>query len=207
MHRNEICPTQKFVECQQFDTELGGTSGRDIGVVRDDVRAERGEPLREQLPDAAQAHNADGLAEYLGAVERRALPGVRLERGVSRRDLPRGGQQQGHGVLGRAVDVRGGGIDHQNTTGSGSLDVDIVESDAGTRDDLELGSGGQHLGVNRGGRAHQKRISLGYRSQQRGAVRAIDPAHLHTISECFDGRRGKFVGNQHDWTFAHVVTA
>ena len=42
-------------------------AGGDVGVVGDDVHAERGQPLRDQHADAAEADDADGLLVQLDA--------------------------------------------------------------------------------------------------------------------------------------------
>ncbi len=128
---------------EQLDAELRGAGLRDVGVVGDDVRAERGEPLGHQLTDAAEADHADRLAEDLGARERRPLPGVVAQRGVGGRDLPGRGQQQRERMLGGAVDVRRRRVDHQDAAGGRRVDVDVVQADARAGDDLQLGRGGE----------------------------------------------------------------
>ncbi len=86
-------------------------------------------------------------------------------------------------MLRGAVDVRRRGVDHQHAAGRRGVHVDVVQPDAGARDDLELGGGGQHLGVNRGGRSHQQRVRFGHRGQQLVSVRTVNPAHLDLISQ------------------------
>ena len=151
----------------------------------------------DELPDPAQPHHADGLAVDLGAGERRPLPGAFAQRRVGRRDLARGGQHQRHRVLGGAVDVRRRGVDHQHTPRGGGVDVDVVQADAGARDDLELGRGGEHLGVDGGRGADQQRVGLGDGGQQLFSVRAVDPADFYLVAEGGDGRLGQFVGDQY----------
>ena len=198
VHRDEVGPGQYVVQWQQFDAELRGAGGRNVGVVGDDVGAECGQSRRDQLADAAQTHHAHGLAVDLGAVERRTLPGVLAQAGVGGRDLTRRRQHERDGVLGGAVDVGGGRVDHQHTGGGGGVDVDVVQADAGAGDDLQLGCGRDHLSVHRGGRAHQQGISPGHRLEQLRAVRAVDPAHLNLVPQGGDGRFGKFVGDQNN---------
>ena len=141
----------------------------------------------DQLADPAQPHHADGLAENLGARERRPLPGVFAQRGVGRRDLAGRGQQQRQRVLGGAVDIRRRGVDHQHTALGGGVDVDVVQADPGAGDDLELGGRGQHLGVDRGGRPHQQRVGFGHRGQQLLPVGTVYPAHLDLVSQGGNG--------------------
>ena len=151
------------------------------------MRSERGQALRHQLTDAAEADDAHGLAVDLGAGERRAFPGVFTQRRVGRRDLSRRGQQQCHCVLCGAVDVRCRRVDHQHTPCGGGVDVDVVKADAGAGDDLELGSGGQHLGVDRGRRAHQQGIGLRHGGQQLLSIWAVDPADFYLVAKGGDG--------------------
>jgi hypothetical protein len=75
-------------------------------------------------------------------------------------------QHQGQRVLGGAVDVRRGRVDHQHAGRGGGVDVDVVQPDAGPGDDLQLRRGGDHLGVHRGGRTNQQRVGVGHRGQQ-----------------------------------------
>ena len=149
-------------------------------------------------PMRPRPDHADGLAVDLGAGERRPLPGVLTKRRIRGRDLAGSGQQQRQRVLGGAVDVRRRRVDHQHAAGGGGVDVDVVQADAGAGDDLELGRGSEHLGVHRGRRTHQQRVGLRHRGQQLLAIRAVDPADLHLVTEGGDGRLGQFVGDQYN---------
>ena len=179
----------------ELDAELRGARGRHIRVVGQDVRAERGEALGDELPDSAEPHHADRLAVDLGARERRPLPGVFAQRGVGGRDLARGGQHQRERVLGGAVDVRRRRVDHQHAACGGGVDVHVVQADTGPRDDLEFGRGGQHLGVDGRRGADQQRVGLRHGGQQLFAVGAVHPADLYLVTERCHGRFGQFVGN------------
>ena len=108
------------------------------------------------------------------------------------------GQQQRERVLGGAVDVRGRRVDDQHAARGGRVDVDVVQADTGAGDDLQLGRGGQHLGVDGGRRTHQQGVGLGHRGQQFLPVGAVDPAHLHLVTQGSNGRLGEFVGDQND---------
>ena len=63
VHGNEIGAAKQVVEADQLDAELRGAGRGHIRVVGHYVGAERGQPGGHQLPDAAQPHDADGLAE------------------------------------------------------------------------------------------------------------------------------------------------
>ena len=82
----------------------------------------------------------------------------------------------------------------------------LSRPDAGAGDDLELGRGGEHLGVDRGRRPHQQRVGLRHGGQQLVSVGAIDPADFDLVAEGGDGRFGEFVGDQNNGK-THVDTA
>jgi len=79
---------------------------------------------------------------------------VFAKRRVGCRNLTGRRQQQCERVLGSAVDVGGGRVDHQHAAGRCRVDVHVVEADASTRDDLQLGACGQDFGVDRRGRPY-----------------------------------------------------
>ena len=168
---------------------------RDVRVVGDDVGTEGGQPLGYQLPDAAETDDAHGLAEDLGAGECRALPGVLAKRRVGGGDLSRRRKQESQRMLGGAVDVGGRRVDDQDAACGSGIDVDVVQANAGAGDDLELGRGGEDLGVHRGCRAHQQRVGLGHRGEQLLSVGTVDPTHLHLVTQRGHGRLSQFVGD------------
>ena len=68
-------------------------------------------------------------------------------------------------------------------------DVDVVQTDAGAGDDLELLRGGERLGVDLGRRADQDRVDVGDGGQQLGAVGAVAVPDLEVGAERLDGGR------------------
>lgn len=164
--------------------------------------------LREQLADAAEPDDTDGLAEDLHTVELAALPLAVAQGGVGRGDLASGGEHQRDRVLGGRVDVGRRRVDDHDTALGGGGHVDVVEADAGAGDDLELGAGRQDLGIDGGGGTDEDRVGLGHRCEQGRAIRSVDPTHLHTVAQCLDGGRRELVGDQNYRTawLAHVQT-
>src|SRR3954467_10728101 len=108
-------------------------------------------------------------------------------------------------MLGGTVDVRRRGVDDQDSAGGGSFDVDVVQADACAGDDLELGGGCEHLGVDRGRRTHQQRVGLRHGGQQLLSVRAVDPTDFYLVTERGDGRFSQLVGDQYNGK-THVHT-
>ena len=104
------------------------------------------------------------------------------------------------------MDVGRRRVDHQHAAGGGGVDVDVVQAHARAGDDLELGRGGEHLGVDGGRRAHQQRVGLRHGGQQLLSVWAVDPADFYLVTEGGDGRFSQLVGDQYNGK-THVHTA
>ena len=71
---HEVGLGQQRVEVDEPDAHLGGAAGLDVGVVGDDVHAERAQPLGDEDADPAEADDADGLLVELDAGVLRPLP-------------------------------------------------------------------------------------------------------------------------------------
>jgi hypothetical protein len=134
---DEVGAGAQLVERGQRRLHLGGPGLGDVGVVDHDVHAECGRPLGHQSSDAAEADHPQRLAVQLDAGELAAGPLAFPQRCIGRRDLPGHAEQQSHRVLGRRQDVRLRGVDHQDAPAGGSLDIDVVQPDAGPADDLQ----------------------------------------------------------------------
>ena len=65
---------QQLFERDELDAVLRRARRLHVGVVGDEVRAEGGQALRDELADLAEADDTDGLVEDLDAGELRALP-------------------------------------------------------------------------------------------------------------------------------------
>ena len=151
VHRHEVGLGEQRVEVDQADAHLRGAAGLDVGVVGDDVHAERREPLRDEDADPAEADDADGLLVQLDAGVLRPLPLALPQRGVRRADVAGGGEHQRDGELGGGDDVGRRRVDDHHAGLGRRADVDVVEPHAGAGDDLEPRCGGERLGVDRGG--------------------------------------------------------
>src|SRR5699024_7288087 len=157
---NEVGATHQFFQLHELYAELCGTCRVGVGIVGDDGGLESSEALSEQLSDVAEADDADGLAEDLHTVEGGALPLAVTQGGVSGRDLASGGQQQGDGVLTCGVDVGGRGVgDHDASLSSGG-DVDVVQTNASTADDLQVGRCCDDFCIHLGGGTHEEGVCL-----------------------------------------------
>ena len=198
VHRHEVGLGEQGVEVDQADAHLRGPAGLDVGVVGDDVHAERREPVRHEDADPAEPDDADGLLVQLDAGVLRPLPLALPQRGVRRADVAGGGEHQRDGELGGGDDVGGRGVDDHHAGLGRRADVDVVEPDTGAGHDLEPRRGGERLGVDGGGAADQQRVGARQRGQQLGAVGAVAVPDLEVGPELLDGRRAQLLGDQDD---------
>ncbi len=108
------------------------------------------------------------------------------------------GQHQRHRLLGRRDDVRLRRVDDHHATAGRLGDVDVVEADPGPPDHQEVGAGGQGLGVDLGGAAHDQRLRARQGGEQRRPVEAEADVGLHARRRQ-DGQRARreLLGDQH----------
>jgi hypothetical protein len=106
------------------------------------------------------------------------LPLAALERGHRLRHVARGRQQQRDGMLGRADNIGTRRVHHHDPGLSGRVDVDIVESHAGSRDDPQPRGAADRLGVDGGSAPHDDGVRVGQGRQQLAAVGAVGVADL-----------------------------
>ena len=184
--RDEVALLEQLVEREQVHAELLGARARDVGVVRDDAHVEGLQTRGDERADAAEADDADGLLEQLGAGVRAPLPLALGERRVRGRDVAGEAQDVADRQLRGRDDVGCRRIDDHHAGGRRRPDVDVVEPDAGPCDDLQHGSGRERLGVDLRGGADQHRVRVGERREQRRPIGAVDAADVEVRSERID---------------------
>ena len=146
--------------------ELPEALGGDERVVGDDAHAERLGADRDELADAAEAEDAEGLALDLGAAELAALPLAAGERGVRLRDVAGQREHQRDGVLGGRDRVGLGRVGDDDALLGRGRDVDVVDADAGAADDLQVVGAVDRLGVQLGRGADQDAVVVADAVQQ-----------------------------------------
>jgi hypothetical protein len=90
------------------------------------------------------------------------------------------------------------GVHHNNTLGGGGGNIDIVDTDAGAADDLEVGRGSEHLLGNLGRGADGEAVIVADDGDQlilglAGNLVDLDSA----VAEDLSGERVHLVGNQY----------
>ena len=140
MQREEVRDGKDVVlRCCVLDAELAKPVVRDERVVGDDLHAEADRPAGDLLADPAEAEHAERLAFELDATPLRALPPTLLERRVGLRNVAGERHHQADGLLGGRDDGRFRRIRDHDPTPRGGLDVDVVDSDPGAPDHLQVG--------------------------------------------------------------------
>src|SRR5581483_2131754 len=122
----------------ELDAEHGGALGRDERVVGDDAHVEPFAAARDLRANLAEADDAQRLAAQLDADEAGAVPLAGPERGIGVRDVAREREHERDGVLGGGDRVPERRIDDDHAALGRRGEVDIVDADAGTADDVQL---------------------------------------------------------------------
>ena len=190
---------EQVVQAHQLDAELGGAGGRDVGVVGDQPDVERGEALRDELADLAEADDADGLAVELDAGVGAALPlpgcaGSRPRQGCAG-PWPAAGRRRARR---RRRCSTSGALTTITPRAVAAGTSTLSRPTPARATTLSRRAGGQRLGVDLGGRADEQRVRVGERGEQRGPVRPVDVADLDVVAEQRDRGRRELLGEQDD---------
>ena len=123
---------------QQFDAHLAGPTRRHVRIERDQAHPEGRRSLSHQGPDAPESDDSEGLPVKLDALPLLSLPPAPDQSRVGLRNVAGLREEQSDRVLGGREDVRLRRVDDQNAVTRCGIDVDVVEPDPGTADDLQV---------------------------------------------------------------------
>ncbi len=147
MDRDDVRPSQEFIERDEIDSVVLRRLGRDVGVRGEDRHLHRTRPGRDRLADLAKPDDPEGSAAQLEAGEQRPIPLAATDGGIGGRNLPGDAVKERKGVLRCRDRVAGRGIDDRDAGPRGRLQVDVVDADPGPPDHLEAGPGGDDAGI------------------------------------------------------------
>jgi len=177
-------------------------SGVRNGSIRDHLHLEAQRTIGNDRTDVARADQAQSLGGEFDAHEAVLLPLARLGRGIGLRQLAGEREHQRDGVLGGGDRVAERGVHDDDTLGRSSRNIDIVDADPGTADDLEVGR-----------RVEDRLGHLGRGTDGKAIILADDPGELFgrlagddidfaaALAEDLRGFGVHFVGNKN---FRHV---
>ena len=163
VHRDDIRPLQQFFQRHIAHPDLGFQTGHREHVIGQHLHAQRPGHAAQFLTDAAEADDAQGLAEDLHAVGKGFLFPFVLLHGVSRRgNKPAAGENMRHGQFGHRPGGGPGGVADGDAVFLGVVHVDVVHAHAAPDDELQIRVFGL-IDVTRShlcGRAHHQRVVL-----------------------------------------------
>ena len=196
---NKVGLGQQIIHLHIGDAQLLLDAGDVEDVERHDLHADGFGHHAQVLTDAAEAHDAQGLALQLDALAVSLLLPLVLTHGVAGDgEITGAGEHMAHGQLGYGLGGGTGGVLHGDTAGLGVLDIDIVNAHAAADDELELaGLGlvnmvGADLGL--GADHHGVKILQGG-AQLVGLIELLDDLVTH-LAELSHGGLIHTVGNQ-----------
>ena len=152
---------EQLVQRHQRDLQLLREAEGDVGIVRDDLHAERDRALGDLDANLAQPDDAQGLALEFGALQGFLFPLAGMRRGVGLGKMARQRQHQRQRVLRHRDGVSARRVHHRDAALGGGLEVDVVHAHARAPDHAQLGRLVHHGGVNEHGGAHQQRVGIG----------------------------------------------
>ena len=192
---DEVGLGQQFIQRQQLDADAAGVVRGDEGVVAHQPHPEGLGAAGHLGADPPQAADAQGLVAHLDAHEGAAPPLARLQRVMSAGDVAGQSQHQGDGMLGGGHGVAGGGVDHGDAGAGGGFQVDVVHTDAGAGDDLQLLASLDYVAVDLGLAADHQGLVAPHGVQQLGGLHARLDVYVGPGFEEGDTLGAYWVGN------------
>ena len=171
---------QQFVQRHAVDLHRLGPTRRQIRIVGHDLHAKRLRSLRYLAADAAEAHDAERLAEKFDAAEFFAVPLARRHAGRGLRHRTSAAQDVGEGEFGSRDRVAGRRVHHHDPALRGSLDIDVVHTDPGATHDFQQRSGRQHLAGDLRLGAHRDGVHIFHEFENLLGRRTIGLHHFET---------------------------
>jgi hypothetical protein len=130
------------------------------GIVGNDLHLEAKRAAGDDRADVARADQAKRLAGHLNAHEAVLRPLARLGARIGFGNLAGDGEHHGDGVFGSRDRVAERRVHHHHALGRAGIgNIDIVDTDPGAADDLEIGGGVEHFLRHLGGRLRMARPS------------------------------------------------
>jgi hypothetical protein len=145
VHGDKIGAPEQLFQSDQFDAGLGrGIGGQDrIEANHLHLQAERA--IRNDSADIAEAYDPERFVANLDAGEFSPLPFARAQGGVGGGDMPRQRHHQGNRMLRRGHAVAERTVHHDDAAPRSSVEIDVVDADAGASDHAERFRGVDHF--------------------------------------------------------------
>ncbi len=198
VQRNEIRARQQLIELKFLDPQIQRSFLRQERIIGRHLHMQPDCPVCHDRTNIPAPDQTKRLARQFHSQEAVLLPLPRLGRRGRLGNLSRQRKYQRQRMLGRRDRVSVRRIHHHHTPRCGRFHIDVVHTDPGASDNLELGCRVQQLARHLGSRSNGQRVELAddlpqLRRRQSGLLRHIDPPPL----EHGNRGRGQFVADQH----------
>ena len=205
---NEVGLSQQLIHFHIGNAQLLLNAGDVEDIESDDLHADGLSHNAQVLADAAEAHDAQGLALQLDALAVGLLLPLVLTHGVAGDgEIAGAGEHVTHGQLGNGLGGGTGGVLHGDAAGLGVLDVDIVHAHAAADDELELAGLGlvDVVGANLGLGTDDDGVEiLQGGAQLIGLIELLNDLVTH-LTELRHGGLIHAVGNQYTHSFDLLI--
>ena len=198
MHGDEVRLGEQVVQRDRVDLHRLGPAGGQIGVVGKDSHPKSLRPFGDLAPDAAEAHDAEHLAEEFQAREALPIPLAGPHRSGRLGHRPGAAKNMGKGQFSRGDRVARRGVHDDDPAFGGGVDIHVVHPHPRPAHHLEVGRGGEDLGGDLGLRAHRDGLDVLHQFEQLRRRRAIglDHGEFGLLAEPGDPLGRDLVGDQ-----------
>ena len=205
VHGDKVGAGEQIVQRDFFDTHFNRTLLGQEGVIGDNLHPQAYGALGDNGADIAGTDESQRLAGQFDAHELRLFPFAGLGGGIGRGKLTGQGEHQGNRMFGRGDAVAEWRVHDHDALGGSSRDIDIVDSDTGAADHLEVGCCRQYLRGDCGRRADCETVIFADDLHQFFGRLAGDFVDFATaLAKNLGGLRVHFVGYENFW---HILNS
>ena len=139
VHAYEIGLRKERVDVfDEFHLHATSAAYREVGIVGQYTHAKGHGAAGEFGADASHAENAERLIVKLNTFIFFTIPLAGFDAGVGLRDVAGDTHEEREGMLGGRDRVAAGGVHDDHAMAGGGVHIDVVHTDSGAADDLEL---------------------------------------------------------------------
>ena len=199
VQRYEIGPRQQLVQIDLFDSHRVGFFAAEEGIISDHLHLEPPRAVADDASDIARADHAQCLGCQFGPHEAGFLPFASMCRGGRLGDLAREGEHQRDGMFGGGDHVAERRVHHDHAFSAGRDLVDVICTDPGAGNHLQLMRFIQDLLSDLGGRPDGQPVIIADHFGKAVLVLAQIGLEIHlytAVAENLDGGFGQVVGDE-----------
>ena len=204
MQGDEIRLFQQLLQSDFLDTDLDGALCRQERVIGQHLHLQANRTVGRDRADITTADDAECLAGQLDTHEFRLFPFAGMGGFVGLRDLAGDREHHRNRMFRRGDGIAERGVHDHHTLGGGRFQVDVINADTGTADNLQIVGGFDQFCCRLGGGADGEAIIL--TDDFTNFCRGHAGLEIHfdaTVAKDFDGARAQFVGDEYFYHFSN----